>query len=499
MISRIKLSYKNLALIALILGIVSYTFVQSKQRGIHQTLPRPFYTHCFYMGVAISELRYGETGYRCDKKIMETLLDKMALNDKWEGEVEDENLKDPDIINNAIKMAIKVDSDGQYLNFGNDKGFAVYCKLAFKIFGFKVESLFYFYYLLLGISVFVFLLTFYNRVDFLFILLLFVCSHFVVVMAAPMVGIQLQTVHNMRFLPVLAILPSLYLMFLILGEKKYNLATLICAFIQASIIIFIIHTRFSAVYQIMFLSTIFCLSILWYWFQKPMIGRYVFNKINILPLVIIIVCFFFLKIHMLLYYHHSYDATDSNHVFWHTVYLGLGAHPESESKYGIDYYNDTIGFEAALERAPLDGIAKEDVIMYSKLYEMLLKNAFKNILTQDPLFVFKTFFYYKPLLFIQNYFRFFFNAVDYFYKWTLLIIVVLGSMMVGKVFLKRWFQYFYMISLATAFSFLPSILVIPGPHLIADLALLFTFLIYMTISGSFCYISRFLSLKHVKS
>ena len=130
---------------------------------------------------------------------------------------------------------------------------------------------------------------------------------------------------------------------------------------------------------------------------------------------------------------------------------------------------------------------------------MILKNEVKNILTQDPLFVFKTFFYYKPLLFIQNYFRFFFNAVDYFYKWTLLIIVVLGSMMVGKVFLKRWFQYFYMISLATAFSFLPSILVIPGPHLIADLALLFTFLIYMTISGSFCYISRFLSLKHVKS
>ena len=123
---------------------------------------------------------------------------------------------------------------------------------------------------------------------------------------------------------------------------------------------------------------------------------------------------------MLLYYHHSYDATDSNHVFWHTVYLGLGAHPESESKYGIDYYDDNIGFEAALERAPLDGIAKEDVMMYSELYEMLLKNEVKNILTQDPLFVFKTFFYYKPLLFIQNYFRFFFNAVDYFYKWTLL-------------------------------------------------------------------------------
>ena len=73
MISRIKLSYKNLALIALILGIVSYTFVQSKQRGMHQTLPRPFYTHCFYMGAAISELRYGATGYLCDKKIMETL------------------------------------------------------------------------------------------------------------------------------------------------------------------------------------------------------------------------------------------------------------------------------------------------------------------------------------------------------------------------------------------------------------------------------------------
>ena len=136
MISRIKLSYKNLVFIGLIFGVVSYTFVQSKQRGMHQTLPHPFNVHFFYMGAAISELRYGATGYRCDKKIWETILDKMALNDK--GEVEDENLKDPDIINNAIKMAIKVDSDGQYTNSDNDKGFAVYCKLAFKIFGFKV-------------------------------------------------------------------------------------------------------------------------------------------------------------------------------------------------------------------------------------------------------------------------------------------------------------------------------------------------------------------------
>ena len=81
MISRIKLSYKNLALIALILGVVSYTFVQSKQRGMHETIPHPIGRHRMLIGIAISDLQYGLKGYIGYDKVNNTLANNgMSTN-----------------------------------------------------------------------------------------------------------------------------------------------------------------------------------------------------------------------------------------------------------------------------------------------------------------------------------------------------------------------------------------------------------------------------------
>ena len=510
MISRIKLSYRNLALIALILGVVSYTFVQSKQRGMHETIPHPIGRHRMLIGIAISDLQYGLKGYIGYDKVNNTLANNgMSTNSEVLNNYSttiDEILNNEKILNDSIKRSLNLDvsSSNKYMISREDKGGALYYKLSFLIFGYNIQGFFYLYFLLFSISVFIYLLTFYRRVEFLNILLLIICSHFIIVSAAPTVGLQLQTVSNGRFIPVLAILPSLYLALLILGKYQLTLLTLISAFIQTLILILTIHIRSSALYQIMFLCTTFGLGLLWNWSQNSTMGKYVLNKIFFWPLAIVFFCFLLLKWHMLVDFHHSYTKTQSKHLFWHAVYVGLGTHPDSWNKYEI-LPNDDSAIQFAKKYAKEHYGININSATDAVLYESILKDKFFKILSQDPRLVVESFLYYKPILFINNYFSFFFGAVNNLLKWTILAIVIFSGVISNKVFLKKWFEDFPLIFLLLIFSLLPSILVVPEPHLIADPALLFTLVIFMIISGAICYIFQqdlipgFFSRRHVNS
>ena len=71
--------------------------------------------------------------------------------------------------------------------------------------------------------------------------------------------------------------------------------------------------------------------------------------------------------------------------------------------------------------------------------------------------------------------------------------------MAGNVFLKLWYQYFFLLVLGLAFSLLPTMIAVPKPQTISDPALLLTFLIYMMISGTLCYAAQYLRLGSTES
>jgi len=58
----IKLNKKNIKILVyltLILGVLSYTFAMSIQKGMHQVFAGGVGYHTSAMGIAISELKYG--------------------------------------------------------------------------------------------------------------------------------------------------------------------------------------------------------------------------------------------------------------------------------------------------------------------------------------------------------------------------------------------------------------------------------------------------------
>lgn len=492
----IKKNHKNLIYIFLILGILTSTFMQAKEKGMHQTLPEAVSRHVNSLGIAISELRYGLRGYQGYRRVLNTLSDNGITKDTAVLSNYDKTfeavLKDPNILNRAIGKAVSVAdaaSEGKYYLFREDKGLVDYYKLAFRVFGYKIESFFCLYFLFLILSISMFFIVFYKRLDLLYLLLLFICGHFIIAAATPMVGIELQTVHNPRFLPVLAVLPSIHLGLMVLGMHRFSKKVFICALVQAAILIFVIHIRTSTVYQVMFLGLLFLLASLWFWVKNRHIGKYVFNRIHFWPLVIVFIGIFLLKAHLVINLQYPYTPATEKHYFWYTVYLGLAAHPESMSKYGIEFSDSVVHNVVRKYLSEKYGT----VVAYdSGLVEAVLKEEFFKIFKADPRFVIESYLY-KFSLFVKNYFSPLFAASRYLFRLILLVIIPTGSLLAGEVLLKRWFQYFYLFTLCLAFSLLPAILAMPEPYLIADPALLFTIYIYFLITGGVCYIiKRFL-------
>ena len=491
---KIKKSHKVIAFISLIIGVLISTFVYSIQNGMHQTVTSGF--HSTTMAIAISHLKYGLTGYRGYQKVYKTLKDNgmpgapQSLLDKYKMTAR-EILTNADILNNAIKMAIDVDDvsrEGQFSLEREDLGMVTYQELSFRIFGYKVESFLYLYFLLLSFSIFIFLITYYKRIDLLNILLIFVCSHYVIVAVAPLVGdLRLQTVHNDRFLPVLGVLPTLYLAQLGLGKTKLTLVKVISASIQALIIMLVIHVRTGALWQIMFLIVTFGLTILWCWFRRPEAGKYVLNKNNLWVPAVVILCLMLFKMHMLLSLHFSYNNVTSKHLFWHPMYEGLGAHPDGMSKYAISW-SDYSSYQIVRKRTQ-EQYGTDD--WYSlggyRLFESILKDEYAKILIDDPRFFVENYLY-KFLLFFENYFSRSFGVVYYFFNLPILLIIMVGSILAGEVFLKRSLSYFIIMIIGIAFSLLPAMVGMPFPHLIADPTMMVTAIIYMIISMGACYI-----------
>ena len=345
---------------------------------------------------------------------------------------------------------------------------------------------------------------FYQRIDLWNILLLFVCSHFVIVAAAPSAGSL--TVHDVRFITVLAIIPTLYLALLILEKLKLTLITLIGTITQVGILVLSISIRTEAIYQLMFLTTIFSLSILWYWRQNPKMGQYLLTKVRFWPLVIVFIGIFILKMYLLFSLHHSY--VNSKKMFWHSAYTGLRVHPDSGSKIEGGSQCDDNCVQRMVDNFVYerDGISDFGKNNYQNdLYESIVKEEYMRIVTQDPRYFVENYLY-KFVLFFKRYFgssvqggNYYgstsYKTSHYLFHWTVFCLVFLGSILAGDVFLKHWIQYFFILILWLPFSLLPSMVYLPLPSMLANPAFIFTILIYLMISGAVNFTAQYLRLR----
>ena len=157
--------------------VLSYTFLQPIISKNYQAMPHAVGYHVLSMSIAISELIYGTNSYTGYRIVYDTLF-KNGMDFEKSAQIESnksetEILTDPVGLNNAIKSAINInilDKNNKLFLEREDLGLITFYKLAFILFGFNIQSLYFLYFLLFAISVLIYLYTFSDKIYLLFYL-----------------------------------------------------------------------------------------------------------------------------------------------------------------------------------------------------------------------------------------------------------------------------------------------------------------------------------------
>lgn len=317
--------------VTLLFLIMAQTFSVAINDKMHQRIPESLNHYAEAISIAISHLKFNLDGYVGYQKIYETLI---ANGFGWE------NHSDPIVLNAAIKKAQQVNNPGSehVLLMVNDIGFIDYIRTAFTLFGYKVESFLYLYFLLLLIQVAVFFIEFRRNDLAVAGLVLFLLSHYIVVSGVYGAGYNLWTVHNNRFLSVLGILPMVHICLLALFRKPIKLSTFLGAVVQILIFVLILRCRSSAFWMLGPLLLISCATAVGWVLNKFKRKLSILADFKMRPWPVIMVLgavfmSFLIKPYILSAEYYN-EKNLTSHIFWYPIYVGIAISPDIREIYG---------------------------------------------------------------------------------------------------------------------------------------------------------------------
>src|SRR5262249_12731318 len=183
----------------------------------------------FGVGTAITQMDHGGYGYALST-VIETILKYGGLTDEPKIlaplRVElPSNVRDPALINVAIDKAARFEwpfnpEEAIRGSGGDDLGFVDYVRLSFLVFGHKIESLYYTYFLIFGVSAAVFLWTFRSRPALLMLLVITSVAQTILFASNLLASDNLGSISDPRFLSIMATVPGLHLGCLLLDRSR---------------------------------------------------------------------------------------------------------------------------------------------------------------------------------------------------------------------------------------------------------------------------------------
>lgn len=246
---------------------------------MNETIPEAIEDHTWCISAAISDIHYKlNEGYVYFPQVFETLsqygmtkynqyLDSLPTNYP-------DNLTDPILLNNALQQALSLSLKQEGRSLGrkeitpipaSDIGLVDYYKLAFRFFGYQVNSPYTFFFVLLALTSFIFFLTFLNHPIFLCIPSL-VCVGIILLMQIS----PHDPIFNFHYLPILVVLPTLHIGLLELRAQNQILNVLekSSILLQALFISFIITTRSSAGWAVVGLLGLYSVNFVKHFLKK---------------------------------------------------------------------------------------------------------------------------------------------------------------------------------------------------------------------------------------
>ena len=250
-----------MALAALLIGL---TMSDAMRRGMHHRVMISSGEQTA-IAIALSEtvykLKLGYVGHTSVLNAIQTHWNKGA--DGWSNLPQlIKNFGDREVLNAGIQAAANLGpqlsgyfTDGSLITaIYDDLGEVDFYKISFRIFGMKIESAFYLYFLLLGVSSIVFIVTFRRNVYALCVLLCTLFGFYQELNLAVFDLVASPTYFGMRHSSTLGVVPMWYLTFLLVFPRKASQTLVVGTVLQVAILILAWRIRASVTWVFLFLS-----------------------------------------------------------------------------------------------------------------------------------------------------------------------------------------------------------------------------------------------------
>ncbi len=504
-------------------------FLEGQRRGMDHKI-EALENHQWTIAIALSDLVYhlnaGYVGYATVYNKLTELWYKGASN--VHDPIIREHDQDRDLMNDAIRAAASLGE--QQPGFVGDRslitmiysdiGSVDFDKLAFRIFGLRIESFYYTFFLLLAISAVAYLISFWSDLLPTIVLLCALFSFFIEMYTWIFtITSDMPTFPGMRHSSTLAIVPALHFIFLIIKRRPFSVVTGLATLIQLAIILLAINIRGSAGWVLVFVPA----AAFWVaWFDhrnapQARTWRHVLRNAVQWPVLLLLGGFFLYNQYTKLVLHPVYFTDDvlPYHGFWHTAYVGLlragldgmprliptgSKAPEILQTRG----EDNAGYVAAMEYLrdshflpppsdfPASLVAPSYISSWTgapkfRLHDDIMRRVVIGIWARHPFLSFKIYAVYNPLRAVAALKRVIISAPNRIWPWLL----VLGGMTAFAITwavgrgsdLDAMTGALFPIAAALPFAALPNIWGYAEPHTIADLLLVSLIFLQLVVYG----------------
>lgn len=275
-------------------------------------------------------------------------------------------------IDNAVEQKVK--SQNNYFWVADDKGFEDFVIGAFVLFGPKLTSLYFFWFVCLALSTGVFVASYKKNVFSLCLLTLLLAGVHAAVSVLPLAdeanflggqpfsSLSGVSVYEPRFLDVLAFIPLLHII-LFAFKKQWppTKAQLFALVYQLFFFFFLYHSRSSLGWQIAALVAVVALAL-----TPAACRKFSRKKVNwkryssaLLVLGLLVASIISLNVYKRVTYHARYYNDMGVRTFWHNALMGLGVDAYLNAKYKLDY-SDLVVAQAVISYA-CNGTCEQDV------------------------------------------------------------------------------------------------------------------------------------------
>jgi hypothetical protein len=415
---RNAISYAASSLIVVLSCVMFFwTYRTGVELGMADALSKESAARAHYaIATALSRLGYGAPGYIIYAPVRQLYEIGAGLNVPPP--------QNPDItrgIQYALSQELILDCVAKPQtcqdDWGDDKGYSDYMMGAFLVFGFDVQALYKFYFLLLGISLVAFMVHFFRDVGFLVFSPLFLAAHHLAVLLLPDERVT-SVIHDAHFVPAAAYLAAIHVAIVLIRRDGSPLRALPFVVVQVALILLAINSRSSSKWLVVFPVAAFVLCLPWRSGLKSVL-RFGLQRSYIAALVLAVPLL--LSAYKSAAYDQRYTADGiPSHLFWHALYMGLSVHPDGQHQYGLRYTDGTayLGAYKYIQKNPkiIQGVDKrvfripqsqqtwDNLIKYVGFarYDQVVKAMSLEFVAAHPRYVIESTLFYKPKYLVEQ-------------------------------------------------------------------------------------------------